>query len=304
MADDAERMWRQCVEALGSRANGLGGALDGLWQRGREAHGFDVTRSAFTGRLVAALSHRATADSEATGPVDPSRLFVEDLYLVAGILDDVGPAVTAARTRLRPDLDRVISRLVPAPERDDVSQRLEMHLYVGRSDRGPALAKYRASGSLEGWVRAVSTRFVVDDKRARARAPAQTEWHSRPADVPPSETDLNLAAHEHTQAIRDAMERAFAQMTVRDRNLLRYSVFHGLSVDELGALYSVHRSTAARWLQRARTALSDEIQDDFARHLGTSAQEAASLLRGLRSRLDVSIRSFLASTVEVEADLA
>ncbi len=303
MSDEAERVWRECVRSLAPADNDLEGSLEALWQRARQAHDFEVTRLAFAKRLVAAVSHRATNEGAGASIVDPSGLVLEDLYLVAGVLHDVGPAVTVARARLGPELERVISRLVPTTEREDTRQQLEVHLYLGRAGRGPAFATYRGSGSLESWVRAVSTRAVVDGTRARARAPAKAEWTSRPADVAPSEAELSLAAYRHTDAVRDAMQSAFARMTVRDRNLLRYSVFHKLGVDELGAIYSVHRSTAARWLQRARAALSNEIQDDFARQLGTSTQEAASLLRALRSRLDVSIRSFLASTVEAEADL-
>jgi len=303
VADPAERVWRDCVESLGAHGNGLDDVVDGLWAQGRATHGFEVSRLAFVERLSAAVIHRAGSGAESAAErkaVEVHELATDDLYLAAGIIEGVGAAVAAARSRFGADLTRIMTRLVPDSEHDDTRQRLETHLFVGRGDAGPALASYRGSGSLASWVRAVGTRFMVDDTRARARVPAQTEFHSQPADAVPSEAELAVAAQEHADAVRAAMEVAFSKLTVRERNLIRYSVFHGLGVDELGALYAVHRSTAARWLQRARGALSEHVEDNFAQHLGASTGEAGSLLRALRSRLDVSIRSFLASTVETE----
>lgn len=303
MVDEAERAWHECVHSLTTQGHGLHDVFDRLWQRGRTAHAFDVARLEFAHRLVAAVTQRAVREEDKTSAIDVDSLAIEDLYLAAGVLGGDSTAVAAAHARISPILDRVIDRLVPAAEHDDTRQRLETHLLVACGGKGPALASYRGSGSLDSWVRAVSTRLVVDDTRARARAPVQTQWSSQPTDVAPSEVDMRLAVQEHAQAVRDAMQRAFATLSVRERNLIRYSVFHGLGVDDLGAVYGVHRSTAARWLERARAALSGHIEHEFARQLGAPTDEAASLLREVRGRLDVSVRSFLASTVEAEPQI-
>ena len=299
MSDEAERTWRDCIDTLGARGQSLHGAFESLLRRARSGHDFEVERLAFATTLVAALTQRAARD-DGKNALDPGDLAIEDLYLAAGVLEGETTAIAAARARFDPILRRVIDRLVPTAEQEDTRQRLETHLLVARGAQGPALASYRGSGSLDSWVRAVSTRFVVDDTRARARAPVQAAWRSQSDDVAPSEIERRVAVHEHGQAVRDAMTRAFAELTVRERNLIRYSVFHGLGVDNLGALYGVHRSTAARWLERARTSLSAHVEAEFTRQLGAAEGEAASLLRDVRGRLDVSVRSFLASTLEAE----
>lgn len=299
MSDEAERTWRDCIDTLGPRGHSLHGAFESLLERARAGHDFDVGRLGFARSIVAAVAQRAARD-DGKGALDLEGLAIEDLYLAAGVLEGEAAAIASARARFAPILRRVIDRLVPPAEQDDTRQRLETHLLVARGQQGPALDSYRGSGSLDSWVRAVSTRFVVDDTRARARAPVQTGWRSQSDDVAPSEIDRRVAVHEHGQAVRDAMTRAFAELNVRERNLIRYSVFHGLGVDDLGALYGVHRSTAARWLERARSALSAHVEHEFARQLGAAQGEAASLLRDVRGRLDVSVRSFLASTLEAE----
>lgn len=298
MSDEPQRRWRDLVQSLGPAGAGLEDALEPSWQRGRAAHGLEVDRLRFAERLGEALVHAASRRAT----LELSSVAVEDLYLVCGALDGDATAVAAVLVRLAPQLDRVLHRLVPPTEHEDTRQRVETHLLVARDDRGPALGSYRASGPLDGWLRAVCMRFVVDDTRARARAPAQAQWQSTADDVVPSEIEAGVALVEHTKDVRDAIERAFSKLEVRQRNLIRYSVFHGLGVDDLGALYSVHRSTAARWLERARSVLSVHVEAELAELLGGSGAEAASLLRAVRSHMDVSIRSFLASTIEAEAD--
>ena len=47
--------------------------------------------------------------------------------------------------------------------------------------------------------------------------------------------------------IANRTAEAFAALESRERNLLRYALGDGLSVDAIGTLYRVHRATAARW---------------------------------------------------------
>lgn len=295
---EIERVWREDVASAGPAAVAQGDALGPLWRRARAASGFEVPVVAFVRRVAAACVHASTPEAA----VDVATLPIEDLYLVTGVLEERPAAVAAFRSRFAPELSRVLGRLAPGGDHDDLRQRLETHLLVGTTDRGPALLKYRGRGALASWVRAVSTHFVVDALRAGAREPKTTEWVSRPGDEVPSEFERRVALQGYGVVVREAMDRAFGGLTIRERNLIRYSVFHGLGVDELGALYGVHRSTAARWLARARASLARHVEQDFARHVRAPPEEAASLLRTLHGHLDVSIRSFLASTVEAEPD--
>jgi RNA polymerase sigma-70 factor (ECF subfamily) len=65
----------------------------------------------------------------------------------------------------------------------------------------------------------------------------------------------------------------------------------GLTIDEIGALYRVHRATAARWLARAQVGLTKEIRAALIRTLNLQPAELRSVLRLIRSGLQVSLRS-------------
>ncbi len=297
MAGELSRLWTRelganvCSEEVAS-------TLEQLAAQARAQHDVDVPAELFVPGWVAALRHARTRSPDA----DLAAVATADVYLIAGVLAGVSGAVQVYQRLCEPDVDRVLRRLLPQSEWPEMRQELDARLLVGDGSRGPALEQYRGSGSVRAWTRAVATRAVIDARRKQARQPEVVQWASARDGVPEVDAELSVAVGEHVAAVRGAMQRAFAQLTVRQRNVIRQSVFHGLSIDELGALYGAHRATAARWLQRARADLSRHLEADFAREVGGSPSDAAGLLRALRSRVDVSVRSFLASSLESEPD--
>ncbi len=297
MREDAARLW---AEEFGPEAvdDEVVAGLHQLAQQARARYPVVVSPSVYVPRWAAALRHVRSKDPDAS----LDSVSTDDVYLVAGVSAGVAGAVDCYRALCRPDLERVLRRLLPEPERAEMRQELEARLLVGDGSRPAALDRYRGSGGVRAWTRAVATRAVIDARRKRARRPEWVQWASARDPESDGDEELRVALGEHVVTVRAAMEQAFAQLTVRQRNVIRHSLFHGLSIDELGALYGVHRATVARWLQRARTDLSRHMESGFAEEVGASSAEAASLLRALRSRVDVSIRSFLASALETEPD--
>ena len=66
------------------------------------------------------------------------------------------------------------------------------------------------------------------------------------------------------------------------------SYLEGASIDALGALYKVHRATAARWLGRAREQLLSNTRGALSEQLGLADDELSSVMRLIHSRLEVS----------------
>jgi RNA polymerase sigma-70 factor (ECF subfamily) len=79
----------------------------------------------------------------------------------------------------------------------------------------------------------------------------------------------------------------------RDRTLLRYRYIDDLDIDAIGAVYRVHRATAARWLQRIRRELLEDTRARLAAKLAVKTDELDSILRFIGSQLDISIGSAL-----------
>jgi RNA polymerase sigma-70 factor (ECF subfamily) len=72
---------------------------------------------------------------------------------------------------------------------------------------------------------------------------------------------------------------------------LRLHLLDHLSIDQIAAIYHVHRSTAARQIDSARTAVVESVRALLAARLEMETAELDSVLQLIASRVDVSLRS-------------
>src|SRR5262249_73156 len=145
------------------------------------------------------------------------------------------------------------------------------------------IAGYRGRGDLRAWLRVAATRVALGLLRARRRDADDGELTSLAA--PDASPELALLRRRYTTEANAALRGALAELGVRERNLLRQHFVDGLGIDALGRLYGVHRSTAARWLERAKARFEQRTRALLIAQLGVSADTATSILAMLRSDL-------------------
>jgi hypothetical protein len=81
---------------------------------------------------------------------------------------------------------------------------------------------------------------------------------------------------------------AVASLAEDERILLRNHFVLGVGIDELGRLYSVDRSTAARRILRSVQAVRCHLEDKLSNHFGgLNAHELSELLRQLYGYVDI-----------------
>ena len=90
-------------------------------------------------------------------------------------------------------------------------------------------------------------------------------------------------------SLKRAFDVALRSLPAREQTLLRQHVIDGLTIDQLGALYHVHRATAARSLERARQAILAATREQMMGKLRVRSSELDSILRLIRSKLEVSL---------------
>jgi RNA polymerase sigma-70 factor (ECF subfamily) len=100
-----------------------------------------------------------------------------------------------------------------------------------------------------------------------------------------------LGPREYASEFRTAFKETLHRLDSRERTVLRYSALDGLSIDEIARLYSVHRSSAARWLVKARTDLLEGTRSRLMTKLDVTPEELDSILRLIQSQLDASLGS-------------
>ncbi len=170
---------------------------------------------------------------------------------------------------------------------DEAKQRFREKLFVSR-DGEPAIARYRGRGSLRAWTRITATRLILDlargTRRERSLGVELLEGHALPGDP---EGDLEKRAYRAT--FKDSLDAAARELTTRERNLLRYVLLDGLTIDQIAAIYGVHRATVARRLADARESLAAHVRKALRHRLDASDADLDEMLGLLTSKVDLSL---------------
>lgn len=259
---------------------GLDAALADALARGRAAHAFAVDDSAFAAYWAA------------HGAPTPERN-AADVYLACGIVQRVPEAVARFSETIEPALRAVVTRLVKdADLAADVIASVREKLVVGLDARGPRIADYGGHGDLLVWARVIAIRAALTHLRANQRTvPADDQlWEVASPSADPA---LLALKRDSAARIKDAFHAGLVALSPRQRNLLRQHLLDGLTIDELGAIYAVHRVTAARWLTSARSDLWSHVRKQLRATLGISDRSISDMLDEIRSTLDLSIERVL-----------
>jgi RNA polymerase sigma-70 factor (ECF subfamily) len=178
-------------------------------------------------------------------------------------------------------------------EISDIRQAVREKLLVGGQARGPRLGDYSGRGALQSWVRVTLVRELLSERRRHQREIVLDDEALFEAATGEQDPELEHLKTYYRAEFRRGFREALEALPGRDRNLLRYHFLEGLSVDEIGVIYGVHRATAARWLVRVRESLEQGTLTAMMGALAVSRPEVESILRLIRSNLDASIASFL-----------
>lgn len=201
-------------------------------------------------------------------------------------------AETAARA--------VRSARVQSALAEDVLAKVWERVLVGtREGAAPSIASYSGRGALGAWLHVSVVRDAHHAARAAARFTDDPEDEDADARLGSAAGgELEYMKGLYAEAFGRAFRAALASLDPRHRSVLRSTYVEGLSADKLAQLYGVHRVTVARWLGDARLALAGEARRLLAASLALPTEESESILRLIRSRLDVSLRALDAGAFE------
>lgn len=221
----------------------------------------------------------------------------DDLYFAVACSTGVAGAAAIFEQQFSADIDAVIRRQGLSQRRDEIAQRLRRDLFVGTERRPPFLTTYGGRGPLRSWLKVVALRGAMDVARELAKARKREVggddviFERAAATAPDAELD-HLKA-EYGPAVKRAFEHAFAALESRDRQLLRFQYIDGLNLDQTAALFRISRATAARHRKRAVERLLRATRDGLRSGLSLSDRECDSVMKLVRSQLDLSMSRLL-----------
>jgi RNA polymerase sigma-70 factor (ECF subfamily) len=256
--------------------------------------------------VVEFIGRRATAEL-ADAALDGLR--PADLFLACACSRQIPRALAAFDRDYMREVDIALNRMRIGPPRlSDVKQLVRQRLFVGGGTAGAPsgpgkIIEYAGRGDLRRWVRSVAVRTCLNELRKGRREILVDDeqliaQHAIAADDPELEYMKRTYAHEFRAAFGEALGRLGA----REQTLLRYHHVDGLNIDEIGAIYRIHRVTAFRWIEKAKELLARSTLDALRARLKLPAGELDSVLRMIRSQIDLSLVRHLGGPADSVAD--
>ncbi len=233
-----------------------------------------------------------------------------DLYLAAACAKQVPGAINTFDREYMKEVDIALARMRIGPPRlADVKQLVRQRLFVGGGTAGTPtspgkITEYGGRGDLRRWVRSVAVRTCLNDLRKGKREILVDDdqliaQHAVSADDP----EVEYMKRTYSEQFKAAFSEALGGLGAREQTLLRYHHVDGLNIDEIGAIYRVHRVTAFRWLEKAKEQLVRTTLETLRGRLKLPAAELDSVLRMIRSQIHLSlIRHLGGPTDKVDDD--
>lgn len=250
----------------------------------------DVPADAFVRHLAEHLPEEGDLDGAL------ARMHGPDLYLACGCAAGDPAALAAFDRKVLGQAVAVLRRMgLSASEIDEVVQVMRDKLLVG-DGRGhrPFMASYAGRGTLVGWVRTVARRTALGLRRNKADQIGVAKEGRSLEPIPfPADLELDYLKGRYQTEFQQAIEDALASLGAEHLRVLRLHYLDGLSIDRIGALLSVHRATAARWIVAACDAVRAETRRLLHVRLGLSASELDSLAGLVQSQLHLSLDRLL-----------
>jgi RNA polymerase sigma-70 factor len=121
---------------------------------------------------------------------------------------------------------------------------------------------FHGRSSLTTWLRAVLAQRHVDRLRGERRVEALPDDDSASALAAPARP-IEPDRDKYLRLIRDALERAVAQLAARDRLRLACYYAQDLTLAQTGRMLGEHEATVSRQLARARRTIRDAVERDL-----------------------------------------
>lgn len=218
-----------------------------------------------------------------------------DLYLACACCERDEAALREFTEVFATDIDKIASRAsAPGISADDARQMLLERILIGSDRSPPKINSYKGRGSLRSWVRVTAVRLLIDIFRGGCGQERSVEQSIIEEIADSSDPEVAYFKKHYSDQFRAAFEEAAKALTSRDRNQLRHLFVDRLTIDQLAALYGIHRSTAARRLATARSALLEETRRQLVARVGGT--EVDSIMALIRSRLELSVQRIFAES--------
>jgi RNA polymerase sigma-70 factor (ECF subfamily) len=245
--------------------------------------------------FIACLAERTPAHEGGITMSALRSLHSADLYLALACRHRVSGAIELFESQMFAEISAFLARSEPSRAAiDEICQQLRERLFVAEPGAQTKLASYDGRGSLRSWLRVVAQRMALDLRRGTKRARTQPLDDATLAEMPLVDSpELSFFKEHYRSDAKLALQEALARLPAERLNVLRLHLLDGLTMEKIGALYRVNRSTVKRWLDDTRERLLSALRQRLQQRLRLSDEELEQLMALARSHLDLSLSRIL-----------
>ena len=270
---------------------------DAAFERGRQGHPeIEGDRPLFAEGLGMRLASDAALQwREIETQLD--ELDAPGVFLAAACAAGQAPAIARFEALHFKNLPSTLRSMgAQAADIDDVIAAVREKLFVAAQGERARVLGFAGRGSLDKLCRVIAARTLLNRQRSTRRERVTGDEQLADLIAPHDDPELSAVKEHHRDVFRAAFAEAIAKLSSEDRNLLRLSLIHGLSIDEVGRIYQIHRSTAARRLGRLKDTIAQDTRMYLRLKLGADKKELQSLFRLVQTGLDKSFIRLLGHT--------
>lgn len=216
-------------------------------------------------------------------------LHFKDLYLACACIHGLTKALIVFEKQYLTQVPAMVGRLDASRAfAEDVCDLLREKLLVKTPTAVGKLAEYSGRGALLNWLRVAAMRAAIDLWRKSHPGTTNLE-DSADEQILRNEVspEILYIKARYQGLLKDAFFSALSVLSDEQHNLIRLYYADGLSMEHIGALFRVNRSTIERRLDAAHASLLAEIKRQLRRQLRLSSAEFKSLVTLLLSQLDL-----------------
>jgi RNA polymerase sigma-70 factor (ECF subfamily) len=169
---------------------------------------------------------------------------------------------------------------------DEVIQDVRAHLLTAPEGASPRIVQYSGRGALPRWVQAAASRLAITAKR-RSRPTSET-LSSQNGPVETGEPETAFVRDCYREGLQEALRDSLAELSSRQRNILRMHFIDGVPLEKIAQLYGTHRTTLSRWVTKTCNQVAATTRQRLATSLQLPPGAMDSVVQLLRSQLEFS----------------
>lgn len=172
-----------------------------------------------------------------------------DLCLVWAVLQGNAVALMEIDEIIEALSRRAAGRAIEASE---LAQRVRTRLLVAPKNKEARLSTYDGRGKLKSWLWTATKLELLQATRGMGQAPTEDIQELTHLTAQGRTPESQARSTMDTRLVSLALRDALGVLEAKERTLLRMRFVDGVSTEELGRMFQVHRTTAQRWIESAQ----------------------------------------------------